>query len=554
MSPLFLLLLLKLPTLITTRKVGQRWSGMSTNMTIRVLVPILKSGTINDNALTMLPPAMVDMLDLFFKPFKRYTAIENLGIKIGERLPNGSFDGLIGAQAAGKADMIFQFVDPALMDVDLGVPGHFGPIAFDGQMAILSAGQPPLEVESSLLSFLVDSVEGNLYKYILIGLIMLMIIHTMFVIACRQEQGQRRRHRQGRDVWGYPLMIANQFVTSLWLVMEVLLITESTVKPKIKIRKTASLTVVTFAFIVCVYYAMDIVLWNHLTAELSAELPSKFINGIKDLINATTSNGTLIVPILLPDLGTLAYLKSSPGQDEQDLVKYINRFDSKSAVKFQNEEYSDQLMSLIEAVSKGDAALIEKKVSFATLPLFCYHRPEMANKFHVSEETFGGGYQMFFFGPSMSVGSVKDMSFHIYNLAEMGFLMKGFHEHGQRPMVMTQSDIVPSVIAGMKCEDEVVEKVGRDPRYDPQEAVIFDLKVMKEVFLILVQGLILSSFAIIVEKGSSMLVLKRKQKWMKAAKAENSRKMFQNVRHLRDEVTKGTGSVTRRRTKSASTT
>ena len=49
----------------------------------------------------------------------------------------------------------------------------------------------------------------------------------------------------------------------MWLITEVKLLAESTVKPKIKIRKTMSLAVLTFSLILSVYYALDMVMWNY---------------------------------------------------------------------------------------------------------------------------------------------------------------------------------------------------------------------------------------------------------------------------------------------------
>lgn len=503
---------------IMTLKVGQRWSGQSKNMTIRVLFPTLKRGTVNEHSHNLLSPSSQDTINLGFRPFKGIRPTEVIGTKIGDRLPNGSFDGMIGALAAGRADMMFQTLDPGVFDVDLGIPGHIGPVAFDGQLAILSAGQPPLEVESSLLSFIVESVEGNLYKYIFIWLFLLMIIHTLFVITCRQEQ-RTRRLGHGQGLWDdnrtFAQIIAKQFLNSLWLVLEVLLVTESTVKPKIKIRETTSLTIITFSFIICVYYAMDIVLWNHLTAQLSMELPSKFIDHVHELINATTNNGSFIIPIVIHGYGTLNYLKTSSRPVEQELLKYINQFPPNVSIQsFNKLGTTFNIYPLFEKLARGETAMIDRKASFFAVPMLCYHKPELAKKMHVSANSFGGGYNTFFYGPAMNIGSVRDMNFHLTNLAEMGFLYEGFGRQIRGETTLIKSDLVPSVISGLRCEDEVVEKVGRDPRYDPQDALIFDLEVMKEVFLILVQGLILSSFALTMERTSSMLARKRKERRM----------------------------------------
>ena len=51
------------------------------------------------------------------------------------------------------------------------------------------------------------------------------------------------------------------------------------------------------------------------------------------------------------------------------------------------------------------------------------------------------------------------MNFHLKNLREMGFLFYGLLSQAKDAIAMKRSEIVPSIIEGMKCEQESVEKI-----------------------------------------------------------------------------------------------
>lgn len=473
-------------------------------------------------------------------------------MKLGERLPNGSYNGLIGAAAERRGDIIMQFVNPGSFDVDLDVPGSFGPIAFDAELSILSAGQPADKSETTLLSVIAVSVEPNVSLYLFIWTIMFMIIHTVIVFILwkghirdkrhlRREyrhktMQQSRRSSQPEVTGGTAIVDVDKIggkkrknshrkkkpsnacavimtVTNcIWLIIEVLLLTESSVKTKLMIRKTFSLAILTFSLIISVYYVFDLVLWNCLSADLAVNLPAKYIDHILDLVNATSPTGSKVIPVILTDFGALSYLKSSTNEDERALFNYIQSFPGNvSKVTFNDYKDMHTLFQLIEAVSNGQVALIERAFTYTFVPLLCYCRPEDMKRLHVMEEPFGFGYFTFFYGPAMAPPSVSDMNFHITNLREMGFLFEGLKHQGTRDMLIEPDaftrSLVPSVIAGLKCEDEVVEKVARDPRYDPQQVKTFDLVILREPFLIFIYGMCTSFGVILYEIGIRSLEL-----------------------------------------------
>lgn len=462
-------------------------------------------------------------------------------MKLGERLPNGSYDGLIGAAAERGGDIIMQLVNPGSFDVDLGVPGSFGPIAFDAELSILSAGQPADQSETTLLNFIVVSVEQNFSLYIFIWTIMFIFIHTVIVFILwkghlRDERHLRREYRHraiqlsrispptegtggttisdvdklvgktrkksyGKNKPSNACAVIMTVTNCIWLIIEVLLLTESSVKPKLMIRKTFSLAILIFSLIVSVYYTLDLVLWNYLSADLAVNLPAKYIDHILDLINATSPTGSKVIPVIFTDFGALSYLESSTNEDERALFNYIESFPGNvSKVTFSGNNDIQKSLQLVESVSSGQVALIERAFAYTFVPLLCYHKPEAMKRLHVMEKPFGFGYFTFFYGPSMAPPSVNDMNFHITNLREMGFLFEGLKRQGLRDMLIQPNQLtrllVPSVVAGMKCEEEVIEKVARDPRYDPQEVKTFDLIILREPFFIFIYG-ICSSFGLI---------------------------------------------------------
>ena len=156
-------------------------------------------------------------------------------------------------------------------------------------------------------------------------------------------------------------------------------------------------------------------------------------------------------------------------------------------------------------------ALIERTFAYTIVPLLCYHKPEAMKRLHVMEEPFGFGYFTFFYGPRMAPPSLNDINFQITNLREMGFLFEGLKRQGPRDMLIQPNELtrhlVPSVVAGLKCEEEVVEKVARDPRYDPQEVKTFDLVILREPFLIYIYGMCSSFGVILFEIGIRSLKL-----------------------------------------------
>lgn len=118
------------------------------------------------------------------------------------------------------------------------------------------------------------------------------------------------------------------------------------------------------------------------------------------------------------------------------------------------------------------------------------------NRLHASENKFDGGYYAFFC-PSMRMEPVSDMNFHSTNSREMGFLFDGLLRQGPRDMALKQSELVPSVIEGMNCEQEVVEKVSRDPGCDPQENRILNTSFPHVHTYI--GGIFISTLTLIVE-------------------------------------------------------
>lgn len=76
---------------------------MSKNTTIRALVPWNSSRGLHKEKLS---PQILELLNLSFEPFDNWTLVKFQGQKLGERCPNGSWDGLIGGLADGKGDPV----------------------------------------------------------------------------------------------------------------------------------------------------------------------------------------------------------------------------------------------------------------------------------------------------------------------------------------------------------------------------------------------------------------------------------------------------------------
>ena len=282
-----------------------------------------------------MPKAGQDACDVAFSPFADWDTIEYLGMKIGQRLPNGSYDGQIGALASGKADVLMQFVNPAMFDSSYDIPGTIGPIAYDGKLAILSVGQPGDQISSSLLDFFSTHVDGEFYFYTLVWTLIFIATRTIIVITLWDAnkvgakpkvsiEGNYINEEFIRDESQVSKMkaVIKTVINCIWLISEIFLLTEAKSEPSVKIRKTYSLAIMTFSLVICVYYALDLVMWNLLSAELMIETPSRFVDSITDLINGT---GRGMKPVILTDFGALSYLEFSTNEDESELYRYIKR-------------------------------------------------------------------------------------------------------------------------------------------------------------------------------------------------------------------------------------
>ena len=467
-----------------------------------------------------IPKVSQDACDLLFSPFADWDTVEYLGMKIGERLPNGSYDGQIGAVASGKADMIIQLVNPAMFDSSHDIPGTFGPIAYDGTLAILSVGQPGDQISSSLLDFFSTNVDGEFYFYTLVWTLIFIVTRTIIVITLWDANKRNANKRDANKVGAKPKVsieadeesihnesevstikaIIKTVINCIWLISEIFLLTESKSEPSVKIRKTFSLAIMTFSLVICVYYALDLVMWNLLSAELTIETPSRFVDSITDLINGT---GRGMKPVILTDFGALSYLGFSTNEDESELYRYIKRWnESENQIGFNSAEGVKSLSDtgkLFTDVTTGTTAFIERVFSFGFIPILCYHKPEIMKSLHTSRQTFGGGYFTFFYGPHMAPPAVNDLYFHQTNLIEMGFFLKGILQN-LKLEIYEKSEVFPDPIKGMICENEIIERVGNDPRYSPPEELhAFDLKVLSQVFSLYIIGMVSSFFALGLE-------------------------------------------------------
>ena len=111
----------------------------------------------------------------------------------------------------------------------------------------------------------------------------------------------------------------------------------------------------------------------------------------------------------------------------------------------------------------------------------------------MSRESFGGGYYTFFYGTHLAEGSVNDLNFHLTNLIEMGFFVKGILAHSLSADVYIRNMFVDKPREGFICEQEVTEMVANDPRYDPQIVADFNLNTLFQVFVILKIGIVISA-------------------------------------------------------------
>ena len=94
------------------------------------------------------------------------------------------------------------------------------------------------------------------------------------------------------------------------------------------------------------------------------------------------------------------------------------------------------------------------------------------------------------------------MSFNLRNMIEMGFFVKGVIRRAiQSAEFYIKNELVEHPREGFICEQEVVEMVANDPRYDPQEVDDFDLDKLFQVFIILAVGLSMSALAVLLENG-----------------------------------------------------
>lgn len=204
--------------------------------------------------------------------------------------------------------------------------------------------------------------------------------------------------------------------------------------------------------------------------------------------------------VILTDFGAFSYLEYSASSEERKLYDYITN-DSNSSfsqISFNGEsaESIQESGGLIRDVADGKVALIERIFSFSFLLLTCYFEPNTAQKLHVSKETFGGGYFTSLYGPNMAPPVVKDLHFHQSNLIEMGFFSKGIL-HNFKAEIYVKSEMIESPLKGLVCEDEIIERVGNDPRYfPPHQLRSFDLGVLGQVFTLYIIGMVSSFTAV----------------------------------------------------------
>ena len=356
---------------VSGRKVKERWSGVSSNYTIKVLFPSTQRGAINNS-----PSVVFEGMDTLFAPFKGWTVSEQMGMKLGERYPNGSWDGLIGSAVSGRADFVMQFVNPNIFDAGHDIPVTLGPIALDGSLAIISAAKEEPKFYTTLLGFFRDAVSLEFYTYCLIWTLIFISTHTIIVIFLWKRKPKRMRASARNACAGkisYPKAVILNLINCLWIVTEIFVLTDSSATPKVKIRKTKSLTVLTSAVIIAVYYALDIVLWSMLSGELAVETPPKHIDSISDLIKARE-----LTPTILTDFGAFSSLATSTNAKERALYDHILKYPAKdSRVSFNGDGSTStrDIYKMIKEVNDSKIAVIERVFSFSFVPLICFHQP-----------------------------------------------------------------------------------------------------------------------------------------------------------------------------------
>ena len=154
-------------------------------------------------------------------------------MKLGERLPNGSWDGVIGSAIEGRGDIVMQIINPNIFDSAYDIPGQIGPVTNDGSLSILSASTEVLKEHTTLLGFFSDAVEAEFYFYCLVWTLVFLVTHTAIVLAVWKRGGPKQPRvsieadYEGENISHLKAALLT-IVNCFWMITEIFVLTETT--------------------------------------------------------------------------------------------------------------------------------------------------------------------------------------------------------------------------------------------------------------------------------------------------------------------------------------
>lgn len=305
-----------------------------------------------------------------------------------------------------------QFAIPEMLHDD---PILCGPVAVAGQPIIVSKRGPTTLMSVDILDVF------STFDYLFVAAYSTCCIITAVLLVAFASMSRRGKRCSFERIWFRKTRI--KFMRRLagicWRMVELILDQENYVKPHAATRMLWS------CFVLATFVIIFGYVWNLLSVDMVAVIPSPNIDNVEDLLSPTFKH---VRPLTVSNFYTLSIIKgASKTSSMHKLYKHMMTRKNESLVNIDIASSSEKSMKMMtrvmNAMQTGDEALLVFRFLLQFLKSeYCHLRPDFTQTMYISRESMHETFLVFMYNKRINGELRRFYDYRLRTVDELAIL------------------------------------------------------------------------------------------------------------------------------------